>query len=601
LKKLSDYVIEFIANAGVRHIFMLTGGGCMQLTDSVGRNAKIEYVCCLHEQACAFAAEAYAEYTNQLGVALVTSGPGGTNTITGLAAAWVESARCLFISGQAKRADLIGESGVRSMGQQEVDIVSIVRPITKYAKTILQAETIRYELEKAVYLATHGRPGPVWIDIPLDVQAAVIDERNLCRFDHEESVANSSQLLQEQVSRAIELLNCSERPVLFLGNGARSAHHRGLVNQLIQRLRIPVLVTWKFIDAIPEVCEFYVGRPGTIGQRGANFTQQNSDCMLIIGARLDRPQTAFSYRNFARAATKILVDVDPAEVAKFDMPITLSACADAADFIAEFLRQSPRLLKKDRCCWLKRAKEWQRKYPVVLPEYWKAAGVVSTYVLMDVLSDELSENDVIVPGSSGPCSEISMQALRVKPGQRILNSNSLGAMGTGLPASIGACIASGRRRTICVNGDGGFQLNIQELETVRRLNLPIKYFVLCNGGYASIMATQRNHFQGRFTASEPSSGLTLPDITRVAAAYGLPVARIHDHSDIRNQVRAVLSTPGPVVCAVDVSADERTAPRVTSMVLPNGAIVSKPMEDMWPFLDPEEFRANMIVPPPEAD
>src|SRR5437588_6857344 len=274
LKKLSDYVVEFVVETGVRHIFMLTGGGCMHLTDSVGRNADIEYVCCLHEQACAFAAEAYAEYTNQLGVVLVTSGPGGTNAITGVAAAWVESASCLFISGQAKRADLIGSSGVRMMGQQEVDIVSIVGPITKYAKTILQPETIRYELEKALYLATHGRRGPVWIDIPLDVQATVIDEKNLRGFDPTgELPTTGSPALPQQVSRAMELLNRSERPVLFLGNGARSAHVRGLVNQLIETVCIPVLVTWKLIDAIPEDCEFYAGRPGAVGQRGANFTQ----------------------------------------------------------------------------------------------------------------------------------------------------------------------------------------------------------------------------------------------------------------------------------------------------------------------------------------
>lgn len=600
MKKLSDYVIEFVAGQGVRQIFMLTGGGCMHLTDSVGRNANIEYVCCLHEQACAFAAEAYAEFTNGLGVALVTTGPGGTNAVTGLAAAWLESASCLFISGQAKRADLIGTTGVRSMGQQEVDIVSVVRPITKYAKTILEPETIRYELEKAVYLATHGRRGPVWIDIPLDVQAAAIDEQTLRGFDpaSEAPAANSAQL-QDQVSQAIELLNRAERPVLFLGSGARSAHVRGLVTRLIDTLRIPVLLTWKLIDALPEDAHFYAGRPGAIGQRGANFTQQNSDCVLIVGARLDRPQTAFSYRNFARAATRILVDIDPAEIVKFDAHIDVPVCADAADFIAELLRQSGKLAKKDRCCWVKRAKEWQKKYPVVLPEYWETQDFVSTYALIDLLSDELTAEDVIVPGSSGPCSDIFMQAFRVRSGQRVVNAPGLGAMGTGLPGSIGACLASGRKRTICVNGDGGFQVNIQELETLHRLNLPIKYFVLCNGGYGSIMATQRNYFQGRFTASEPSSHLTLPDITRVAAAYGIPSARIHDHSDIRNQVRAVLSAPGPVICAVDVSAEERTAPRVTSSVRPDGVIVSKPMEDMWPFLNREEFRANMIVPPVE--
>ena len=385
--------------------------------------------------------------------------------------------------------------------------------------------------------------------------------------------------------------------MLFVGNGTRSAHVRGLLSKLIETLRIPVLVTWKMIDAIPEDCEFYAGRPGAIGQRGANFTQQNSDCMMILGARLDRPQTAFSHANFARCATKILVDIDPAEIAKFDIHIDVPVCADTLDFITEFLRRSHKLAKKDRHCWLKRTKEWQRRYPIVLPEHWQAQGIVSTYVLIDVLSDELTSEDVIAPGSSGPCSEISMQAFRAKRGQRILNSNSLGAMGTGLPAAIGACLASGRKRTVCVNGDGGFQLNIQELETVCRLNLPIKFFILCNGAYRSIVSTQRNYFQGRLTGSDPSSGLTLPDITRVAAAYGLPTHHIRDHSDIRNQIHALLEMPGPVVCAVDIALDERTAPRVTSVAREDGSIVSKPMEDMWPFLDRDEFHSNMIVPP----
>jgi acetolactate synthase I/II/III large subunit len=594
--KLSDYVIDFVANRGVKHVFMLTGGGCMHLTDSLGRNPRIEYVCCLHEQACSFAAEAYGEYTNELGVALVTTGPGGTNAVTGVAAAWLESAPCLFLSGQAKRADLIGKSGVRSMGQQEVDIVSVVKPITKYAKTVLDPASIRYELEKAVYLATHGRRGPVWLDLPLDVQATSIDESRLEGFIRPETDARD---LEQEVARTIELLNRAERPVLFLGNGARAAHAQGLLTKLIDTLRIPVLLTWKIVDAVPEECEYYAGRPGAIGQRGANFTQQNADCMLLIGARLDRPQTAFSYKKFARAATKILVDIDPAEIAKFDMRIDVPVCADSADFIAELLRQSGKLTPRDRSCWVKRTREWQRRYPVVLPEYWENGEVVNTYVLMDVLSDELGPDDLIVPGSSGPCSDIFMQAFRIKAGQRVVNAPGLGAMGTGLPGSIGACLASGRKRTTCINGDGGFQLNIQELETVHRLKLPIHYFVLCNGGYGCIMATQRNYFEGRFTGSDRSSHLTFPDITKVAAAYNLPVAHIHNHAELRQKVRDVLAHDGPIVCAVDVSANEATAPRVTSYVRADGVIVSKPMEDMWPFLDRDEFAANMIVAPLE--
>jgi acetolactate synthase-1/2/3 large subunit len=560
----------------------------------------------------------------------------------------MESASCVFISGQVKRADRIAGHGVRTMGPQEVDIISIVQPITKYAVTVLDPESIRYHLEKAVYLATHGRRGPVWIDIPLDVQSSSIDETRLQGFTPDLPGATASEDLRQQVSAAIHLLNEAQRPVLFLGNGARAAQPGGELRKLIDLLEIPVLLTWKIADLLTEDNPYYAGRPGGMGQRGANFTQQNADCLLVIGARLDLPQTAFNHRNFARAATKILVDVDPAEIGKLQMPIDVPVCADAAAFVHEFLAQADRLTGGKRSCWLRRVKEWQARYPVVLPEYWDEAHsgsgahggsnansgpgtnsgsstgsglgtdsgsgadreadrrqktivcpTVNTYVLIDVLSEELTRDDLLVPGSSGPCSDIFMQAFRVKPGQRIVNAPGLGAMGTGLPGSLGACLASGRRRTICVNGDGGFQLNIQDLETVRRLNLPIKYFILCNGAYASIMTTQRSYFQGRYTASEPSSALTLPDVVKVAAAYGIRTAEIHSHADLRDGVRAVLSQDGPVVCAVKVSAEQATAPRVTSAVRPDGTIVSKPMEDMWPFLEREEFLANMIVTPLE--
>ncbi len=593
MKKLSDYVMEYVAATGVKHLFMLTGGGCMHLVDSVGRTPGIEYICPLHEQACAYAAEAYAEVTNGLGVVLVTTGPGGTNAITGVAAAWLESASVLVISGQAKRADLIGDTGVRSMGQQEVAIIPVVTPITKYAVTVLEPESIRFHLEKAVYLATHGRRGPVWIDIPLDVQASVIDETSLRGYTPE-SAAPSPELAH-QAARTIELLNQAERPVLFLGNGARGAHGSGTLDRLINLLGIPVLLTWKAADMLPEEHALYAGRPGAIGQRGANFTQQNADCLVILGARLDLPSIAFSHDYFARAATKVMVDIDASELGKMKAKLDVPVCGDAAAFVDELLRQAEALRTQDRSAWVRRTREWSAKYPVVLPEYWDLQGAVNPYVLMDVLSDEAASQDILIPGSSGPCSDIFMQAFRVKSGQRIANAPGLGAMGTGLPGTIGGCLASGRRRTLCVNGDGGFQLNIQELETVHRLNLPVKYFVLCNGGYASIMTMQRNHFQGRYVGSEPSSHFTLPNVLRVADAYGLATAHITSHQDIREKVRAVLAHDGPIVCAVDVPADQPTAPRVTASMRPDGRMVSKPMEDMWPLLSREEFRANMIV------
>lgn len=595
--RLSDYVVRFLTERGVRRIFMLTGGGCMYLVDSVGRQPGLEYVCCLHEQAVAFAAHAHAEYTGELAAALVTTGPGGTNTMTGLAAAWLDSTPVIFISGQVKRADLLTRHHVRSMGPQEVDIVSVVKPLTKYAKTLHNPQDVRYELEQAVHLATTGRRGPVWLDIPLDVQAQTIDETALRSFTPEP--ASPPAALPKQVMAALELLQQAERPVLFVGNGARVAHNQGLVRQLADALKIPVLLTWKSMDMLPEEYPWFAGRPGSVGSRAANFTQQNADWILVVGARLDLPQIAFSHKNFARAARKVLVDVDPQEIAKFEMPIDVPVVADAADFLRETLRQLQGVRLPNASAWVAKTRDWAARYPVILPEYWQKSGHVDLYVLVDVLSDLCTAEDVLAPGSSGACSDIFLQCFRMKEGQRVVNSPSLGAMGTGLPGSIGTCLASGRRRTICVNGDGGFQLNIQELETVRRLNLPTKYFILCNGTYASIMASQRNHFEGRMVGSDPSSHLTLPDVRKVAQAYGIATDEIASHDGIREKIQAVLERPGPVVCAVNVSSDQVTAPRATSFARPDGTIVSLPMEDMAPRLPREVLLSEMIIPPLE--
>jgi len=596
--KLSDYVICFLHAAGVERIFMLTGGGCMHLVDSVGRQQGLEYVCCLHEQACAFAAQAHAEFTSKPAAVLVTTGPGGTNTVTGLAAAWLDSTPCIFLSGQVKRADSLRHHGVRSMGPQEVDIISVVTPLTKYARTIDEPRDIRYELEKAWHLATSGRRGPVWLDFPLDVQAQSIDESDLRGFAPDDPISNR-EALRAQASQAVELLKNSRRPVLMIGNGARLAHRDGLVERLIERLGIPTLLTWKAMDMLPESHPCFAGRPGSVAARGANFTQQNADWIMVVGARLDMPQIAFSHSNFARAAKKVIVDVDPKELAKFTMHIDVPVLADAREFLAEFLAQLEMANLPDASAWTQKAAEWKEKYPVILPAYWDEKSFVNTYVLIDVLSDLCTPEDVLAPGSSGACSDIFLQCFRIKQGQRVVNSPSLGAMGTGLPGTIGSCLASGRRRTICVNGDGGFQLNIQELETVHRLNLPIKYFILCNGNYTSIIQTQRNHFAGRLVGSDPSSHMTLPDLRKVAEAYGIPTCEIKNHNSIRAQIQRVLDSPGPIVCAVNTSSDQITAPRATSSVRPDGAIVSLPMEDMAPRLPREEFLAQMIIPPVE--
>ena len=594
--KLSDYVFQFLAKQGVKHVFTVSGGGCMHLVDSLGQCKDLEYVCTLHEQAAAMAAETYAKLNENLGVALVTSGPGGTNALTGTAGAWLDSTACVFLSGQVKRADMIGETGVRQMGVQELDIVSVVKSMTKYAVVVMDPESIRYHMEKAVYLARSGRPGPVWIDIPLDVQAAQVDPDSLPGFTPPAEPAPPVSLA-DQVAKTIELINRAERPILLVGNGVRLARARHELQELIDRLQIPVLLTWLSHDLLPETHDLLVGRPGPVAPRGANFALQNSDCLLSVGARLDMVMTGYSHDRFARAATKIMVDVDETEIRKMNTPIAVPVCADAKVFLQEMLRQSGKIEKRPRAEWMARCREWKTKYPLVLPEF-RAEKLVSTYVLTDALSDELAPSDVVVSGSSGAGIEIFLLVFRVKEGQRVLVTTALGAMGYGLPASIGACLASGRQRTILVDGDGGLQLNIQELETLARLQLPVKVFVLSNAGYASIRTSQSRYF-GRLTGADSSSGVTLPELSKIATAFGLPFRRITDQSNLNAEIREVLNLPGPVLCEVMTPPEQIRAPSLSSLQRPDGSMISKPLEDLWPFLDRQEFLSNMIIPPVE--
>ena len=605
MPKLSDYVIRFIADQGVKHVFLVTGGGAMHLNESLSRCPAIEPVCNSHEQASAIAAENYGKATNDLGVAVVTTGPGGTNAVTGVAGAWLDSTPCLFISGQVKRPDRMFDAagnplGMRQLGVQEVDVVSIVKPVTKYAVTVLDPQTIRYHLEKAVYLARSGRPGPVWVDIPLDVQASPIEFETLPGFDPVERAApTENAFLDRQIDELIQALNRAERPLLFAGNGIRLARAEREFAELTRLLKIPVVATWCAADLIASDDPLYVGRPGTLASRGANFALQNCDFLLTIGVRLDFAITGYAPEKLAREAHKVMVDVDPAELQKLKPYIQTPICADAGMFLRALLARGDELEPKDRNAWDRRCADWKTRYPVVTAEHRKPEGRVSVYHLAEVIGCETKPTDLMVSGSSGSGIELFLLACPTRTGQRIFHTAGLGAMGFGLPASIAVCLAGGGKRTVCVDGDGGFQFNIQELETVARLNLPIKFFVLNNEGYASIRASQANYFGQASIGCDDRTGLTIPDISSVAAAYGLKTAVIQEQSDLRNAVRQVLDTPGPVVCDVRVIPDEIRAPRLSSMQRPDGSFVSKPLEDLWPFLDREEFRENMIIRPLE--
>ena len=601
--RLADFVMRFIADQGVKHVFLVTGGGAMHLNDALSRRHEIEAVCNSHEQASAMAAEVYGKATNNLGVALVTTGPGGTNAVTGVAGAWLDSTPTLFVSGQVKRPDRMFDAaghplGMRQLGVQEVDIVSIVTPITKYAVTVLDPLTIRYHLEKAVHLARSGRPGPVWIDIPLDVQASPIEPDTLEGFDPGELAAREEPAdLRLQIDEIIEALNASKRPLIFAGNGIRLARAEAEFAALIQLLNVPVVATWCAADLISSEDPLFVGRPGSVASRGANFALQNCDFLLTIGVRLDFAITGYAPENLAREAHKVMVDIDPAELAKLAPHIQTPVRADARLFLSEVLSRRSRLAQVDRTDWNSRSAEWKTRYPVVTAEHRKPDGLVSIYHLAEVIGTETTPTDVMISGSSGSGIEIFLLACPTRTGQRIYHTAGLGSMGYAIPSSIAACLAAGRRETVCVDGDGGFQFNIQELETIARLGLPIKFFVLNNDGYASIRASQTNYFGQANIGCDARTGLTVPDISRVAASYRLQTAIIADQSNLRRDVRRVLDMQGPVVCDVRVIPDEVRAPRLSSMQRADGSFVSKPLEDLWPFLDRDEFLANMIVRP----
>lgn len=605
--KLSDYVVHFVAEQGVRHVFLVTGGGAMHLNHSLAMETRIVPVCNSHEQASAICAEGYSKATNHLGVCMVTTGPGGTNAVTGVAGAWLDSTPTLFISGQVKRSDRMFDKGrplgMRQLGVQEVDIVSIVKPITKYAVTVMEPSDIRYHLEKGLYLASHGRPGPVWIDIPLDVQASPIQESLLRGFDPAELKEPGTNIsLKEEVARLIERLNRAERPLLFAGNGIRLARAEKEFEQLRKFLGVPTVATWCAADLVPSNDPLYVGRPGSVAARGANFALQNCDLLFAIGVRLDFAITGYAPQNLARGAHKVVVDVDPAELEKLYPHLQQPICADAKCFFSELLKQKDSIRVSDHSAWDARCADWKTRYPVVTEQHRKPEGRVSIFNLAEVIGTEVSPEDRLVVGNSGSAIEIYLLAFPTLHSQRLFHTAGLGAMGYAIPMSIAVATANPGREVIAVDGDGGFMFNIQELETIQRLQLPIKFFVLNNDGYASIRASQTAYFGASKLGSDKSNGLTIPSLTRVAEAFGLSSAVIKTQEVLRADVRRVLKMRGPVVCDVNVLPDEMRAPRLQSYQRPDGSFVSKPLEDLFPFLSREELLANMIVKPlPESE
>lgn len=590
-QRVADYIFARVAELGVKEVFLLPGGGAMHLVDALGQNPDITFIPTHHEQAAAIAAEAYSRVNETLGVALVTTGPGATNTLTAVAGAWIESVPLLIISGQVKRADMKADSGVRQMGPQEVDIVSMVKPITKYAITVDEPENIGLYLDKALHEAMTGRKGPVWLDVPLDVQASLIEPVELAR--DESNTDNESDCALE-LDEVIQLIQQAERPIILAGHGIRLSGAADAFKQLYEKTGIPVLTTWNSLDLIPYEHPLCAGRPGSVALRPANFAAQNCDLLISIGARLDNVVTAHNPQNFAQYADKVIVDIDASELKKHQLPKARVIQGNAKTFIEQLNTELPEL-KTDYSDWINKIADWKQRYPRCDGEKFPEQGEISHYHFIDRLSALTKANELIITGSSGLAVEVFYSTFVNKPGQRIFLTSGLGSMGYGLPAAIGGCLASGQKPVVSVEGDGSLQLNLQELSTLKSLNLPIRMFIMNNNGYASIRNTQRNYFDERYVATGQEAGLLIPDLVKLAEAIGLDAVRINDASELDEKIQYVLNHPGPILCDVSIIKDEALWPKVSANPQANGSMISMPLEDMTPLLSLDQLKQEMLV------
>jgi len=592
---------------------MLTGGGAMHLNDAIGRCSGLEYVCCHHEQACAIAAESYFRLSGKLAALNVTTGPGGINALNGVFGAWVDSLGMIVISGQVKRETIAGNSGLplRQLGDQEAGIIAMVRPITKYATLLQDPARTREVIERAILLARCGRPGPVWIDVPIDVQAALVDPAVLAPLDparlyddpevspnaRGETGALTGAKLAAEVDEFLARLAAAERPVVLAGAGVRIAGACELFLRVIERLGIPVTSGFNAHDVISNGHHCYAGRPGTVGDRAGNFTVQNSDLLLVLGSRLNIRQVSYNWASFARAAYKVMVDIDPAELSKPTLGIDQPIHAGVREFL-ELLeaRLGPYQAMPAHRRYLDWCRERVARYPAVLPEYWQTRDAVNPYCFMDALFRQLDPGDIVVSGDGTAC-VTSFQAADLKPGQRLYTNSGCASMGYDIPAAIGAWYASGARRIICIAGDGSAMMNIQELQTIVGNGIPVKLFILNNNGYHSIRQTQQAYFPDNVVGCGPDSRLTFPDFQKLAAAFGLGVRACRAHADMDASIAATLRGDGAQACEVFLDKDQAFAPKLSSRRLEDGTMVSSPLEDLAPFLAREEFAQNMLIRP----
>lgn len=596
--KVSDYIADFLAEHGITNIFTVVGGGAMHMNDSFGHHSSLHCIYNHHEQASSIAAEAYFRVENKMAAVCVTSGPGAINALNGVAGAYMDSIPMLVLSGQAKSSITVRGSGLklRTLGNQEFDIVSALGSMTKYAEMIMDAGRVRYCLEKALDIAMTGRPGPCWLDIPLDIQGAYVEtdelpgytaktDKNMVRGD---DLGNAAQKVAERIADA-------RRPVIYAGNGIRISGAVEILKRLTERTKIPVVTCWDSIDLIETENECYAGRGGTMGDRAGNFVVQNSDFLLCIGSRLNIYQVGYDVKTWAREAYVAVVDIDPEELKKPTIRVDMPICADAGEFMESLIGSLKPDAESNHAEWSEQCRRWKKQYPVVREKHYLEKGSVNIYAFIDKLGRMLPEGAVTVV-ANGSASVVGSQTYYIGKGQRFIMNCGLSSMGYDLPAAVGACVASGKREIICLAGDGSIQMNIQELQTIVTNQLPIKIFVINNGGYHQIRQTQNNVFHNGLIGVGPESGdLGFPDFEKLSAAYGIPYFRIGDNQEWIEKAEEILSFAGFLLCEVICSTAQVFEPKSATKKLEDGTLVSPPLEDMAPFLSRDELKANMYI------
>lgn len=594
--KVSDYIAKFLIEKCITDIFTVVGGGAMHMNDSFGHNPKLHCLYNHHEQASAMAGEAYARLKNKMAVVCVTSGPGAINALNGVVGAYQDSIPMLVFSGQTKTTLTVKNSGLnlRTLGNQEFDIVSALGNMTKYAEMIMDPMQIRYCLEKAYYTAISGRPGPCWLDIPLDVQGTYVEEEKLVGYTFTDNKINSEKYLNEIIDKVADKLQTAKRAVIYAGTGIRLSGGVDLLHKMAEKFSIPVVTCWDSIDLMATDDDFYCGRAGTMGDRAGNFAVQNSDCLICIGTRLNIYQVGYNVNTWARAAYTVVVDIDPEELKKKTVRIDLPVCADASEFMQALLKKDIERENADK--WGKQCNEWKRKYPVVSEKQKQEQGLVNVYAFVDTLSHILPQNAVTVV-SNGSCSVVGSQTYYLKNNDRFLINCGISSMGYGLPAAIGACIANNKQMVVCLEGDGSLMMNLQELQTVVTNKLPIKLFVINNAGYHQIRQTQNNIFHNGLVGVGPEShDLGFPDYKKLAFAFDLPYVAIDDNLNQKEKIKECLNSDGAVLCEVFVSIEQKFEPKSATKKLEDGSLFSPPLEDLAPFLSREELKKNMYIP-----